>query len=285
MPKITKQNPKQASNSAPSNGSVASRIQPVESGVGGIKLLTYGRGKTGKTRLASTFPKPLLIVGTEDGTKSIIGIKGIDFIRLRTSSEVDEVAALLREGKYASAVLDTGGGLQDLILKEVLGLDDIPVQKSWGMTDRQTWGVVGAQFKERMRSLIDLADTHGINVVVIAHERSFKDDDDKVSDLVFPTVGAALTPSAAGWLNAACDYICQTFVGEQTTEAEIDIGGTKVKQTQKTGKIEYCLRVGPHPVMMTGFRLPPGYSLPDFIVDPSYAKIVQVIKGEFKSKH
>lgn len=31
---------------------------------------------------------------------------------------------------------------------------------------------------------------------------------------------------------------------------------------------------------MTGFRLPPGFTLPDTITDPSYAKILDLIQGK-----
>lgn len=47
-----------------------------------MKISVYGRPKTGKTRLSSTFPKPLLILGTEDGTESIKKVEGIDFIHV-----------------------------------------------------------------------------------------------------------------------------------------------------------------------------------------------------------
>ena len=281
MPPVAKRQvmtPANGRATATPRGSVLDRIAPVALRDDGIKLLVYGRGKTGKTRLACTFPKPLLLIGTEDGTKSVGGVKGVDFVRVHSSAEFGELVGMLAGGKYRSAVLDTAGGLQDMILAEVLGLADAPVQKSWGLTDRATWGVVGAQFKERMRSLLDLADRTGLNVVTIAHERSFGEEGG--SDLITQTVGAALTPSAAGWLNAACDYICQTFLrmGEEVKVSKI--AGKETRTRVQTGKVEYCLRVGPHPVFMTGFRLPQGSGdLPDAIVDPDHGKILKLIKG------
>ena len=266
----------------------------------GIKILEYGRGKTGKTRFASSFPKPMLIVGTEDGTKSIcsgsrakgtlksgapirallLGGKetGIDFVRILRSDDTDEIVALVPKNGYKTVVNDTAGGVQDTILKEILNLDNAPVQKSWGLTDMQTWGVVGMQFKERMRQLLDLADRHGTNVVVIAHERNFNESGS--SDVMVASVGAALTPSAAAWLNAACDYICQTYIREQSVTEKKQQGSATINVTRKTGRKEYCLRVGPHEIFMTGFRLPPGVELPDSIVNPTYEKIAALIRGE-----
>jgi hypothetical protein len=253
---------------------IAGRIKPVELH-GGVKLLVYGRGKTGKTRFASTFPKKVLIAGTEDGTRSVVNVKGVDFVLLKSSQDMEDVIDLARDGGYSTLCLDHAGGLQDLILKEILGLEDMPVQKSWGIAKQQDWGTSSMQTKERLRHLLDLADTHETNVVIIAHERNFNDNEE--SDLIFPTVGAALTPSVAGWLNGAVEYICQTFIREETKEVSMVKGKTTQK---KTGKVEYCLRIGPHPVYMTGFRVPMGVEIPDSVSDPSYEKIRKLIEGK-----
>lgn len=274
MPVVNKQSLKAQAKQA----GLASRIRPVGSTERGIKLCVYGRGKTGKTRFACTFPKPLLIAGTEDGTLSVSTTKGVDFVAIRASAEIDEAVELVTSRKYATLVLDTAGGLQDLILKEILGLEDIPVQKSWGMAKQQDWGTCGAQTKERLRALIDQADRGATNVVIIAHERNF--DTEMDSELIFPTVGAALTPSVAGWLNAACDYVCQTFIRQEVEEQKIKIGNKVSVQKKKTENIQYCLRIGPHPVYMTGFRVPDGVEIPEAIVDPHYDKIAKLIRGK-----
>ena len=52
--------------------SVMSRIVPVsEITHETVRMSLYGGPKTGKTRFACTFPKPLLIMGTEEGTASV----------------------------------------------------------------------------------------------------------------------------------------------------------------------------------------------------------------------
>lgn len=310
MPIVNRQNPKHTTTqsrtptSSVSIPNVLDRIIPVTLAEG-LKFCVYGRGKTGKTRLACTFPKPALIIGTEDGTKSVIGRPGIDFVQIRQSGELTELVKALRNDlksvwipngtgwaklptrtghPYKTVCQDTAGGLQDLILKEVLNLEEIPVQKTWGLTDRQTWGTIGIQFKERMRELLDLSDLKKMSVVVIAHERNF-DDESKDGELLNPVVGAALTKSAATWLNGAVDYICQTFIRDKEISKTSTVRGPDGKQkpviiTQKTGKPEFCLRTGPHAMYITGFRLPEANILPDLIVDPSYEKILKIIKGE-----
>lgn len=252
-----------------------------------MKLLVYGRGKTGKTRLFSTFPKPALLIGTEDGTGSISDIEGVDFVQLNRSDDLNELIEHIKL-KYASAGLDTAGGFQDLILKEILGLDEVPVAKfkqagkgeAWGIADKGTWGTVGTQFKERMRKFIRLADEYEKDLAIIAHERNFSEEGE-TSELITPTVGAALTPSAAGWLNGACDYVCQTFIREEKKEVVLaKVAGKDIMQSQKTGKAEYCLRIGPHPVYLTGFRVRRKIGeLPDCVVDPDYDKLKRIIEG------
>jgi len=279
MPKVVKQRRRIVTKR--SAVGVVGRIEAVGSGRKGMKINIYGLGKRGKTRFACTFPKHLLLIGTEDGTASLGKMKGVDFIQITKSSDLDELLPLVAEGKYQSVVLDTAGGLQDLILKEILGLEDIPVQKSWGIAKQQDWGTCGSQTKERLRALLNLAQTVAAYVVIVAHERDFSKGDESSSDLgVFPTVGSALTPSVAGWLNGACDYIGQCFLREEVTKKQSKVGKKTIMTTKKTGKIEYCLRVGPHPVYMTGFRVDPSVKLPDAISNPSYAKVVAVINGE-----
>lgn len=269
----------------------------------GIKLLEYGRGKTGKTRLAATFPKPQLMIGVvEDGTKSIksnrtdsgkrlsdgtviwsLTLRGkpldIDYFLLQTSSQFPEATQLVVDGGYKSSCLDHAGGFQDVILKDVKGLAGTPVLKDWGMAQQSEWGIVNAQFCEHLNRYLALAERFGVDIAVIAHERNFKSEG-AMSDIMVPSVGAALTPGAAGWLNGACDYICQTFIRLKVREEVGTIAGQEQTVQVQTNEPEFCLRVGPHPVFSTGFRLEPGAVLPECIVDPTYEKIIKVIKGE-----
>lgn len=251
-----------------------SPVQQVDSG--GIKLSLYGRSKTGKTRLISTFPKPCLIIGAEDGTRSIRNVKGVDFVLINDSKEVLELAAGAVDRGYATVAVDTASALADKILAEILNLDKLPEQKSFGMASRDQYGQQTLQLKSILWEVLKLT----CNVIITAHERNFSEESAN-SEMLFPTVGSALSPSVTGWLNGKADYIAQTFIQEETTTKEVKSGTGKVMSLKnKTGKAEYCLRVGPHPVYTTGFRLPGGYELPDFIVNPDYNKIMALINGE-----
>ena len=130
---------------------------------------------------------------------------------------------------------------------------------------------------ERLRCLLDVADLRGKNVAIIAHERAFNTEGE--GDLLFPHVGASLTPGVASWLDGAVDYIGQCFIREEVVTKNVSMAGKTVAMEEKTGSSEYCLRVGPHSVFKTGFRVPVGTELPDVIVNPTFSKINKLIQG------
>jgi hypothetical protein len=283
MPKVTRQVP--VTKPKRRTGSAIDRIEEIDEGLDtGLKTNFYGRSGTGKTTLWSTFPKPILALICSGGNKpgelrsinTVENRKVIKRLVLEKSSDIDEAVEYLKNGegqKYKTAVLDHATGLQDIILKEVLGLVDIPVQLAWGTASQQQWGTIGIQMKERLRMLLGLSQ----NVVIVAQEREF--DASSESSLLMPYVGSALSPSVTGWLNPAVDYICQTYIRKTMVTKQVKVlGKTTTMQTPGKG-VEYCLRTAPDPVFTTKFRVPKGQPLPEEIVDPSYDKIIKLIKG------
>lgn len=280
MPKVNRQKP--VATKRPKGGSVIDRITILGSDLDeGIKLNIYGRSGTGKTTFTATFPKPILYIicsgGNRPGEIRSINTpeyrKTIKQVNLERSEELGELVEYAATSDFATIVLDHASGLQDVILKEIVGLTEIPAQLGWGVATQQQWGQVALQVKERLRSLLNLPK----NVIIIAQEREFNTDNE--SALLMPFVGSALTPSVTGWLNPAVDYICQTAIRRVMIDGETKVG-TKVIKTQKPGKgVEYCLRTAPDPVYTTKFRVPKGRPLPDVIVDPSYAKFIKLVNG------
>lgn len=279
MPKVVKQRarPKRRKVVRRRKSRIAvDRIAPVSQVNEGFKFLLYGQTKNGKTRLACTFPKPLLLIGaagfgTEKGTRSVSNVKGVDFVGLDSSEEVEQLCQLER---YKTYVLDTAGGLQERVVNEFT--DHTPTaRKDWRHVNKGDWGPINGKTIERLRCLLDQSDFLGKHVVIIAHERAFNVEAES-ADLLFPFVGAALTPGVAGWLDGAVDYIGQCFKRQKTKGIPLS---RKKKPTQiKTSGVDYCLRVGDHPVFKTGFRVPVGTKLPDVIVDPSFEKINKLIE-------
>lgn len=254
--------------------SATDRIVHVSKGSRLISICIYGRSGSGKTTIAASFPKPALIIGAEDGTLSVHNIKGLDFILIEKSSDIVELKPAF--SKYKTLILDTASSLQSLILKEVLGLQELPPQLSWGIASRQDWGQVTTQTKELLRLILD----QPCHKVIIAQERQF--DSDEESEIIIPHVGAALSPSVVNWLNPAVDYIGQTFIREREVESEVKVksratGKTRTKKVTENKK-EYCMRIGPDAVYTTKFRRPKDKgSLPEVMIDPDYKSLMELI--------
>lgn len=267
--------------------SVLDRIRPIEfTEETGLKILIYGKSGSGKTTLAGTFPSPILWIVCSGGNRSG-ELRSLDTPELRKkisqvvigyTSEIKEIIDHVKETKkYATVVLDHGSGLQDLTLKEVLGLDELPAQKSWGMATQSHYGQSGVQTKEILRALLGLPG----NVVIIAQERTFGGKEDGGDpEVMKPTIGPSLTPSVTGWLCPSCDYVVQTYIRPRMETFTTTLAGKQVSQERRGTGVEYCLRTAPHDFYLTKFRIPKGRNLPECIVDPDHDKILALINGE-----
>jgi hypothetical protein len=262
------------------SGGVLDRLSSGWSFVESFSILLYGKSGSGKTTLWSTFPKPILAIICSGGKHpgELMSINTPEMKKCvvpRVVSESTDIRDLIEAGKdFATVVLDHASGLQDLVLKEILGLEELPAQRSWGLASQSQYGQCTMQCKEILRALLSLS----ANRVVIAQEQTRGEQSD--NELLSPTVCAAMMPSLVSWLNPAADYVCQTYIRPKTENVVTEIGGKKIT-TKKRGKgVEYCLRVEPHDIYTTKFRKPKGRDLPECIIDPSYQKIKALINGE-----
>lgn len=282
-PKVERQMARPAARPSTNGAGVLERIAPIkQSNIGRLKMAVYGCPKTGKTRLACTFPKRLLIIGAEDGTASVVGSRDVDFVQLKSTDEFGEVVSEVLTGRWRTVVVDTATKLRDMRIAEILGLSEAPTQKGFGFAKREQWMQCSQNLKDMLRPLLDAPRVMDLNVVVIAQEQNFTSEDGAAqSDLVRPSVGSALGKSVCDWLHAECDYVCQTLIREETQAQSMDVAGEVMVTQVRTGRKQYCLRVGPHEVYQTGFRLPGGRTIEEeFIVNPSYAKIAALIEGK-----
>jgi hypothetical protein len=290
-PRITRTAPRPArgpvaSNDVPQTGGVFDRVQSVEFSDDTIQLLLYGRSGTGKTTLWSTFPKPILGVICSGGQRSgelrsvsLEDRRHIQTIRLENSQEFRDILDALHGGEgaqYRTIALDHAGGFQDLVLKEILGLDEIPVQKGWGYASREQYGACVVRCKEVFSKMLDLP----LNVVIVAHERAFRPEEGAESEVIHPFVGAACTPSLTGWLNGAVDNVAQCYVRKKMAERTYRVGGKVTKRLEKTDENEFCLRTAQDDVYASRLRVPRGTVLPPVVVDPSYEKILALVQGQ-----
>lgn len=230
----------------------------------------YGRSGTGKTTFASTFPKPILLLDIEDhGTGSIADIKDIDVAQLTRWSEFETVYDTItaRSNKYKTVVFDTITQMQLIGANHILAKKRKPtvVQIDWGTMTIGDWGDLGAMMKEQITLFRNLP----LDVVFLAQERiTTNDSDDGV--VLAPEIGPQLSPAIASHLNASVDIIVSTFIKRR-----------RRKQNNKTVEIEpiYSMRIGPSPVYVTKVRKPRPVVLPHEIDDPTYADVLEIIRG------
>lgn len=251
----------------------------------GIKMLLFGRSGTGKTTFWGTFPGPILVM-LASGGKRPGELRSIDTpecrekvhqVTLTHSDEVFVLADHAKQAGYATVVLDHATGLQDLTLKQILGLDDIPLEKNWGLATKQQYGQSTTMCKEVFKKLLNLPQ----NVVVVAQQRAFGgDDDEDASDAIQPFVGAGLTPRVADFLHSSFDYSVQTFIRRRLVEKVETVAGKRETKLVPGQGTEFCLRVSEHESVMTKFRVPRGTPRPEVLVDPTYEDVRRLIKGE-----
>jgi hypothetical protein len=266
------------------SGSVIDRIAPIGfSEDDGINIVLYGRPGTGKTTLWSTFPKPILALicsgGFRPGELRSIDTpqnrKTIQQVTLQNRAELAELVEYQEETeKFATVVLDHSSGFQDLILKEILDVDEVPAQLSWGIATQQQWGQVALMLKESLRKLLGLQ----CNVVVISQERAFHADEGADS-LLSPYVAPGHSENNARWLCQAVDYVCQTHIRQKMKTKTVRVAGSTQKMQIPTDSVEYCLRTYPSSIYESKFRVPDGSNLPKALVNPTYEKIFKLIQG------
>lgn len=239
----------------------------------------YGRGGSGKTTLFSTFPgKKLLIDIRDEGTDSVSDVKNLDVKECYDFADVEDTYWWIKDHPkaYKSIALDTVSMLQSCLVEEV-GAKNAKKGKragDWGSMSQKDWGNVAALLKEWITNYRDLTKL-GIHVVFIAQDRTFNMNEEDDSDgALTPEVGPGLSPSVAKTLIAAVSVVGNTFIRSRIVKKEVN--GKKVEK-QVT---EYCLRLGPNPVYSTKVRKPRDIKAPDFIVDPDYDTILDIINGE-----
>lgn len=280
MPTVSKQ-------SAPSNHRQSTPKPSVSTSssawdlIDSLRVLVYGESGTGKTTFWATFPGPILALICSGGNKpgELRSIDTPEYRKKITAKVIrstdDFKHEVAQAGEYATVVLDHISGLQDLDLKEVLGIDEIPLTKNWGMAAQDQYGQASRHTIEYCQALLNLPG----NVIIIGQEKIFKPRNETGSDIVKPVVGASVMPSVHSWLAPSCDYVFQTFKRQKVKKENQN--GVMIEVPQRG--VDYCLRTEEHEIYLTKFRIPKSQKskrpLPDVIVDPSYEKLMKVIKG------
>ena len=132
-----------------------------------VKMMIYGQSGMGKTTVALSAPKPLLL-DFDNGVKRInlAHLDGVDIVQVTSWQDVQQV---LQEdlSAYQTIVVDTIGKMMDFIISYKCGTRQPQIRD---------WGGINAEFSWLTRTLSSL----NKNVVFVAHRDTRKEGDDTV---------------------------------------------------------------------------------------------------------
>ncbi len=132
-----------------------------------VKIMIYGQAGMGKSTLALSTPKPLLL-DFDNGVKRVnmAHLEGVDIVQITSWQDVQQV---LQEdlSEYRTIVVDTVGKMMDFIVTHKCGTRQPQIRD---------WGGINAEFSWMTRALSSL----NKNVVFVAHRDTRKEGDDTV---------------------------------------------------------------------------------------------------------
>lgn len=170
-----------------------------------ISVMSYGPTRAGKTRWASTFPRPLFLSdATEKGWESIETAPPESFFEpdrtplvwaMETPADVhtaiDKVGPLIASGDVKTIVLDSLTFYADLYLNKVIG----DMQKAGKVDLRTAYGALGTHLGDLRIKIEKL----GVNVVWLALERTPEEGE---------RMSVPMVPGKASMkFSASCSYI------------------------------------------------------------------------------
>lgn len=140
----------------------------------GIKCVLYGGSGTGKTVMSATAPNPI-IISAEKGLLSLAD-KDIPYIEVYDIKTIGEAYKYVIESDYATIVLDSLSEITVTALSEFR--KNMIAESSSGKIDaRQAYGKLAQEIGTMIRNFRDI---DGKNVILIAKERRYEDEDSGV---------------------------------------------------------------------------------------------------------
>lgn len=220
----------------------------------------YGKSNSGKTWVASTFPKPMLYLQIgDDGSNTIARVDGVKAIRVDSVQKLKDISKeLLRDKSYKTVVVDTFS----LLVNEWTG--EKVTSKGKRMT-QQLWGDLKIDQEEIIKLMYKIARKH--IVVLTCHEST--DSIEGMEDEITPDVRPSVSKGARTYLEGMANY------GIHTTKIVKEV--TKGNTTKEV--VKYAADIGPNPYYWTKLQIDPSIKVPARIINPSYDKFMAVINA------
>lgn len=222
----------------------------------------WGKSGSGKTHVLSTFPKPILYLQYgDDGTGTIEDVDGIDVIVIEDQKHLEGLLEEARlDEQYATVAVDTFS----LFVNE--WLDENAIRKGKRVT-QQMWG----DLKTDTEKLIKMAKvlSRYKNVVLTCHEAT--DVIEGMEDEIMPDVRPSVSKGARTYLESMANF------GIHTTVIEKEV--TKSDGTSDV-VIRHAAHIAPNPYYWTKLQKPAAVKVPKLVVNPTYDKIMKLMRGE-----
>ena len=243
-----------------------------ETSIDGVFVI-YGGPGTGKTVLASTFPKtkekPMLILDILEGGTGSISASHSDNVRVvdvNTFLELNSILTDVENGYtvneknekipvgFSTIVFDSATQLEFLMKKYLMESNqkDTMNLNLWGQartSHEQIWNLAKYLHKKT-----------GALIVIIAHQKEVQDEENSSFNKVIPS----LMNGAAYALCAKASFVWYTKV---ETEKVIDTKTNEVKD-----EIRYFTYLDAHPYLLTKTRKPQELAVPSKVQNLTYDK-------------
>jgi len=213
---------------------VESRIIDVKESSAFVRVLLYGDNGHGKTRLAATGPKSIIIDCNEQGTQSVRNYPDTKVFPAASWEDIVYAYWYLKEGKHdrETAIIDTLTMMQVMCIKAVLKQqEDRDPNRPPSMPDKRTWGQVGEMMTEQILNFRNLP----MNVVFVAQKKKEYNEDEEDSEVYYVP---DMTPKGRGAVTAAVGIIGYVYQGK------VKVVDKKAKTTRE--KYVTKMLVGPH---------------------------------------
>lgn len=222
----------------------------------------WGKSGTGKTKIGSTFPKPMLYIQVgDDGSNTIANEDGIKAIRVENPDDLKHIAdEVVKDRKYKTVFVDT------FSMFTQVWIDVNVVQKKKKMT-QQMWG----DLKIATEELIKLFHKAALNHIVVLSCHESNDTIEGMEDEILPDMRPSVTKGGRTYLEGMANY------GIHTTKLK------RVITSKKTGEekevVRYAAHLGANPYYWTKLQIDSSIKVPEIVFNPTYDKLMDIIQG------